>query len=496
MALIHKATMNLNILKRIPWLAIFATVTIIFVLAIVLDHINVPPRELSPYIERRASGHNQFIVDFGLWMGQTLLKLDRGEYHSHAMELTTIGAQAHALRPQVTQGTNSNIVLVSSSAETLKAIAKARPGDVITLMPGTYRFKGKYIEVSQAGTDTSRITLRAESPNTVYLEFHMLEGFKVSAPYWTFENLHIHGACQEHGNCEHAFHIVSNAAHFIARNNTIVDFNAHFKINAENQMFPDYGLIEGNTLTNSSVRKTDNPVAPIDLVAASHWQIRHNLITDFVKAGGDKISYGAFAKGAGSDNRIEQNIVICEYKLQDIPGQRVGLSLGGGGSGKHYCRDESCITEQFGSLIQSNLIASCSDDGIYINRGASTKIIHNSLIDTGGITVRFGESSALVRGNLVDGLIRSRDGGLLHAIDNLDTSAWRLYLGIHPVRNLYVNAASLVFTWNDTPPGQNIREGSSQDLCGVLRSPHPIYGAFEDFSACLIAKHGQNYFQP
>ena len=488
--------MILNFMKRIPWLAFLATVAIIILLAIVLDHINVPPRELSPYIERRASGHNHFIVDLGLWMGQTLMKLDRGEYQSHAMESMTIGAQAHESPPQITQGANANIVLVSSPAETEKAIAKARPGDVITLLPGTYRFNRKYIDVRQAGTDTARITVRAESPNTVFLEFNMLEGFKVSAPYWTFENLQIHGVCQIHGNCEHAFHIVGNATHFIARNNTIIDFNAHFKINAENQVFPDYGLIEGNTLTNSSIRKTDNPVSPIDLVAASHWQIRHNLITDFVKAGGDKISYGAFAKGAGSDNHIEQNIVICEYKLQDIPGQRVGLSLGAGGSGKKYCRDESCITEQYGSLIQSNLIASCSDDGIYINRAASTKIIHNSLIDTGGITVRFGESSAEVRENLVDGIIRTRNGGLLHATDNFDTSAWRLYFGMHPVRNLFVNAPSLVFTWNDTPPVQNITEGSSQDLCGVLRSPNPIYGAFEDFSACLKAKDANNAFRP
>jgi hypothetical protein len=74
--------------------------------------------------------------------------------------------------------------------------------------------------------------------------------------------------------------------------------------------------------------------------------------------------------------------------------------------------------------------------------------LHNTLINTGGISVRFVESSANVQGNLVDGLIRTRDGGLLRAADNFDTSASRLYLGVYPVRNLYVNAAAMVFTWS------------------------------------------------
>ena len=94
------------------------------------------------------------------------------------------------------------------------------------------------------------------------------------------------------------------------------------------------------------MRDTANPVTPIDLVAASHWTIRGNLITDFIKGGGDRISYGAFAKGAGAHNVFEQNVVVCEAHAARTPGQRVGLSLGGGGTGKPYCRDGRCIIEQ------------------------------------------------------------------------------------------------------------------------------------------------------
>lgn len=69
----------------------------------------------------------------------------------------------------------------------------------------------------------------------------------MSVPLWTFENLHVRDICQEHANCKHAFHIVGKAAHLVVRNNAIVDFNVHFKISAENRVFLDYGLIEGNT---------------------------------------------------------------------------------------------------------------------------------------------------------------------------------------------------------------------------------------------------------
>ena len=472
-------------LKRISWLVVCATIAMVIALSFSLERMRIPPRELSPYIVHRADGHNPHIVELGNWLAQTLLTLDRGATQPQTSDTWRIGAQKPAVRP-LSQPDSTTAVLVATPAELTKALAQARAGDVITILPGVYHFEGvAYLAIAQPGTAAAHITVRAERPDTVFLEFDMNEGFKVSAPYWTFENLHIRGVCKEQAFCEHAFHIVGKAAHFTARNNTIVDFNAHFKINGEDRNFPDDGLIDGNTLTNTRARQTDQPVTPIDLVAASHWRISHNLITDFIKAQGDRISYGAFVKGGGADNRIEQNIVLCEHQLQNLPGQRVGLSLGGGGTGPQYCRDRRCITEQDGGIIQSNLIASCSDDGIYLNRAATSKVLHNTLIDTGGISVRFVETSADVQGNLVDGLIRARNGSVLRVTDNLATSATRLYLGLHPVRDLFINAAAMNFMWKARPPVRGSVDSPIPDLCGAARTSHPSYGAFEDFSACM-----------
>ncbi len=474
-----------NHLKRFTWIALLIIATAAALLAFALENIGVPPRSLSPYVERRASGHNPLIVGIGEWVGQSLMAADRGKHQLHNRESLRIGAQTNEAPLMVANNASITPVFVASVKEAAEAIAHAHPGDVITFMPGTYRLRGPDMIASQPGTKTAGITVRAAHPGTVILELNAAEGFLVSAPYWTFENLTIRGVCKVHSYCEHAFHVTAKAMHFTARNNTILDFNAHFKINGGGGYMPDHGLIEGNTLSNTSVRETTHSVTLIDLVAASHWVIRRNLISDFIKGQGDKISYGAFAKGAGSNNKFEQNIVLCEHLLQGVPGQRVGLSLGGGATGKAYCRDKRCITEQDGGVIQSNLIASCSDDGIYLNRAATSTILHNTLIDTGGITVRFPETSADVEGNLIDGTIRNKDDGLLRATDNIETTMTRLYLGLHPVRELYADPTALNFLWSGSPLRRNAVNPVPLDLCGMQRPAMPAYGAFENFSACL-----------
>jgi hypothetical protein len=142
-------------------------------------------------------------------------------------------------------------------------------------------------------------------------------------------------------------------------------------------------------------------------------------------------------------------------------------------------------------VIQANLIAFCSDDGIYINRSAASKILHNTLIDTGGIVVRFAESSADIEGNLVDGAIRNRNGGVVRGEDNLETATVQLYLGMHPVRDLYANAESLDLRWKSNPPRRTTAGPAPLDLCGKSQAAAAALGAFEEFSDCLGAKTGQ-----
>jgi hypothetical protein len=458
--------------------------------ALYLQGLGVAPRALGPYLGKRSEGHNLVITGVGDWLRGALLSLDRGSGSAWLLPPLVVGAQRAGV-PSVpcdeAEGPCRATPRYVNTAEELRAAVKsAQAGDVITLLPGVYRFDGATVAAQAEGRAEAPVTVRAEEPGTATIEFNNGEGFAVTGPYWRFENLTIAGACKEDAQCEHAFHVSGRADHFAAVNNTIRDFNAHFKINGSDGSFPDQGLIEHNTLANSSPRKTANPVTPIDLVGANGWIIRANVITDFVKDGGDHVSYGAFAKGGASGTTFEGNVVVCEQRLQNMPGQRVGLSFGGGATGKAYCRDRHCVTEHDHGIMRDNLIASCSDAGIYVNSGADTHIVHNTLLDTGGVDVRFPESGADVIGNLVDGTIRARNGARVRALDNMDTPIAYLYAGYHPVRKLFASSQDFDLHWKAEAP-RRAQPGRSLDLCGKRRPVWASYGAFEDFSGCVKA---------
>ena len=448
-----------------------------------LDRAGVRPGALAAYVEQRSSGHNRLIVGAGQLVGSSLRALERGPA-AEAAGLPDLARLAIGAQPQAVGEAGPAAAIVHDVDALRAAMARAAPGAVITLAPGVYDIRGSSLGASRPGSAAAPVVVRAAQPGSVELFSTVQVTIKVDAPHWRFENLTIHGACRRAADCEHAFHVVGAASGFAALNNRIDGFNAHFKINGVRGRFPDHGLIEGNSLSNPGARATARPVTPIDLVAASGWTVRGNVISNFVKLGGNRVSYGAFAKGGGGDNVFERNLVWCEPGLKGRRGQQVGLSLGGGGTGQRVCRDGRCITEQDRGVIRANLIVGCSDAGIYLNRAADSRIEDNTLIDTGGIDVRYPASSALVDGNLVDGAIRSRDDGLLRLGDNRSTPVWQSYLGWHPVRNLFAAPTQGDFDWAGAPPGRSGAGVPRVDLCGVTRAPARAVGAFEDFGAC------------
>jgi Right handed beta helix region len=467
------------------WLAVLAVPLVLAAAAgagslYYLQSEGATPRALAPYILKRTSGHNSVITGTGRFTATTLLRLDRGDMDPYTPPALTLGAQ-----PEGGGTPAGNERIVGSSEEAWRAIASATAGDVITLLPGDYELR-RTVYARRPGNARAPVVVRAAQPGTVRIAINTREGFAVMAPYWRFENLALRGVCRSDSNCEHAFHITGDAHHFVARNNTLRDFNAHFKINGARGNFPDHGLIESNTLGNSAPRRTALPVTPIDLVAASHWTIRANLIHDFIKADGNRISYGAFAKGAAEGTVFERNVVLCEAALTGQPGQRIGLSFGGGGTGKRYCRDGRCITEHDGGIMRANLIAGCSDVGVYLNSAANTQVFDNTLLDTAGVQVRFPTSSATLAGNLVDGPLRADEGGVLRGEDNLSTPIWQLYLGHHPQRGLFADPARLDLRWRDDAPRRDAGH-PAPGLCGSERGTQRAYGAFDEFGRCLGA---------
>lgn len=468
-------------------------IVIILVVALsvplVIHRVNVSPRLLGPYLERRASGHNALVV----WTGRTAVRvlrwLDRGDLSPRAE------FPPWAPSPAVTTTLQpfTRKVLITDATQLPSALVDARPGDALVFAPGTYRFSGRAITVNRPGRADAPVAMRTERPGTVTLEFALLEGFHVSAPHWIFENLTVVGVCTVHSECEHAFHVVGGATNIVIRNNELRDFNAHIKVNGRGGRFPDNGRIEGNRIFNSTVRRTSAPVTPIDLVAVHNWRIEGNLIADFVKAGGDFTSYGGFAKGGGEGNVFARNVVLCEHRLRGHDGgkgRRIGLSFGGGSTDPLVCRDARCAVEHEGGVMQNNLIASCSDNGIYLNRAARTQLVHNTLIDTAGINVRFGESAAQLVGNWLDGPVAARDGGTLTEQDNHSARLLSSYLGLARRHSPFAAAEALDLRWSGTPRRGHALPDAGLDLCGTTRPARPALGAFENIEPCSIS-HGR-----
>ena len=394
--------------------------------------------------------------------------------------LPTLGKGQQAESPPLLPGQSPTPdIYVATPQELVRAFITVQAGQTILLAPGNYRIN-QNLTTRAGGVAAQRITLRASQPGQVQIEFNAQEGFIVAHPYWVFENLTIRGFCQPQSICEHAFHVVGNGADLVVRNNKIVDFNSHLKINGLEGNWPDNGLLEHNTITNTASRSTESPATPFDLVGANRWQVLDNMVSNFVKDGSNGISYGIFMKGASSGGRIERNLVICTPQEVTQPGARVGISFGGGTTGKAYCRDQLCNAEHTSGLAANNIVAHCNDFGIDINRSQSIVIAHNTLINTAGIDVR-DAASAKLYGNLLEGRISQRNGGQaaleLNKISNL--------------RDVFVDPNNLNLSWRKLPDKIPSMRLVPNDFYGQPRQGRTPPGALANPRNGLHVKNNQ-----
>ena len=365
---------------------------------------NRSPQELIRYAMRRLEGHTK--LETVLLPPLTWLQR-RYEREPNLSTIPSLGkGQQSKLHPG--PASDAQVWHVDTPQGIREALSKATAGTYIVVRPGLYLFD-RNLYLGQDGTATAPITLLALQPGSVWFEFSQLDGILVDRPHWVFENLNIRGACAQQHDCEHAFHVVGRASHTTIRNNLLVDFNAHIKVNGHQGEWPDHGLATWNTLINRSPRNTDRSVTPFDLVGANHWVFAHNLVANFVKVGGNRVSYGIFMKGGGESGLIADNVVICTPAHISQPGIRVGISLGGGGSAPQYCRNVDCNRDEHTKgVVRNNLVMHCNDSGLDINNSNSASLINNQLLNTSGITLR-GQSSSILQGNEYEGILAVRD---------------------------------------------------------------------------------------
>jgi parallel beta-helix repeat protein len=318
-------------------------------------------------------------------------------------------------------------VPVATAGELTAAIGAAQAGDRIVLADGSYALTAN-VSCSANGTAQAPIEVVAKNVLGAKITFAALEGFKVSGAYWHFEGLDVKGVCAVDSDCEHAFHVTGAAKGFWLRRSRVVDFNAQLKVNAAQianvWTAPDDGLVEGNELFDTKARNTSNPTTKLNIDTGDRWIVRANYIHDYQKGGGDGVSYAAFMKSGGKSGVFERNLVVCSKSFTG--GTRIGLSFGGGGTANQFCApaydaNTPCDPEHTDGTLRNNVIASCSDVGIYLNEAKNTKVLFNTLVATAGIDFRFASSTGIAVGNVLDAKIRARDQGSFTGSQNLES---------------------------------------------------------------------------
>lgn len=393
------------------------------------------PGEGVRYLKRRLDHHDKLEAVFVPLLDWVQRRVER------PVDLADVPTLGRGPRLQTgVAAVSGNDHYVRNVDELSRALMNATAGQTVTLAPGTYAVAQR-LRTGHPGTPAEPIIVRPAERGTALLKVTATMAIRMTQPYWVVEGLDFQGVCKVHDDCEHALQIVGAARDVVVRDNRMRDFNAHLKVNGEGDNFPDNGRIEFNLLSNSTPRHTVRSVVPIDIVAASGWQVTDNLISNIVKSGGNGVAFAAFMKGGGSDGVFERNLVVCTPRDISQPGVRVGLSFGGGGTGTPYCRDQRCVSEFSGGVARHNIIAHCNDSGLDVNTAVQTLLQNNTLINTAGIQLRGEPSSAEVRDNLLDGAIRARKGSQLDARDNLvaDTRDW------------FRDADGLGLAWRQTP---------------------------------------------
>ncbi|OAN11357.1 hypothetical protein A3K86_20630 [Photobacterium jeanii] len=389
----------------------------------------------------------------------------------------------------------SNSIFVTNEDQLIKAINKAKPGDEIVVKNGSYYLEQKRINTSlHYPTSAKPIILRAETAGEVRLELTTLEGLLLSRPNWIVTGFKFIGNCQPH--CEHAMHVVADADNLVISHNEFVDFNAAIKVNGVNQDFPDFGTIAYNYFYFTEPSKASSSVTPINLDMGNDWTIKNNIIRDFIKLGGNRVSYGAFIKAGSHNGIMENNLIACNTTNNDYGGYQIGLSLGGGGM-KRANRRNKAAYETNHSVIRNNIIMHCNDVGVYVNKGKNSIVNNNILYNTRGIDVRFKESDAIVTNNVLSGDIRERDSGIattsnnqvlepnfLHGSDKLDG------LFKAPAVGDFTPSKKLTAESSPYPIAENLAVSAYstglKDFCGnPILEQDQFLGAFKNALSCF-----------
>jgi hypothetical protein len=285
---------------------------------------------------------------------------------------------------------STNVISVNNTNTLLAAIATAKAGQVIALEDGTYSVN-QNIGLNVDGTQAARIFIRAKNRRKAVIEFCSTEGFKVNAPYWIIEGLTIRGICPDNndGANEHAFHIVGKADATLLRDNEVINFKSHVKLNGarDNDSMPyrfpnDVGFV-GNIFRYAKPLGGAVPHNALNIDGGKRHFARRNAFVDMATSIPEqRHASSIYFKMVATDFVVEQNLVVCEKHVKAFADRR-GIYSGDAGMGSPFCSNPDCTNRN--GLYRNNIIWGCkgqgNSNGILVNNEAVTLYEHNTVHD-------------------------------------------------------------------------------------------------------------------
>lgn len=319
----------------------------------------------------------------------------------------------------------SRVRTVRSAADLQDAVRAARADSTIVLEEGTYDLAGT-LEVQVPG-----LTIRGRSADpakTIIRGSGMLGdgvgvALAIGAPRVTVAHLSI-GLVRFHG-----IQVRGEAGAHAARIYGVRLFDAGQQLLkgsfAPNGQTADQGRVECSTFEYTDHAPSDYTNG-IDLIGMKDWVIRDNR---FLRIRGPRETRSfagpaILAWGNSEGTIVERNVVIDCFR---------GIALGLGPGAFNQPRGGPTQVDHRGGLIRNNVVVNLNhwaDEGIEANAAPDVRVEFNTVLVEGqlqwSISLRFPQTTAVVRNNLTSRRILSRNGGNFQPEGNVEgaTRTW------------------------------------------------------------------------
>jgi hypothetical protein len=282
-------------------------------------------------------------------------------------------------------------VTVANGADLSNAVSSAAPGDVITLLDGTY-FVSAPLDARAAGSAAAPIkVVTAHGPHaaTIVAQGAAEEPVKISGAWWLFDGVDFSGG-------RFGVRLVGGGSDAVVRNATFID-NAVAGLRADcggpdASPHCDRGRLEAVSVRRSAV-PNECSFSGVELVGAEDWTIHALAVRDLAGddfACGSNLALTAVAV-RGNSKRLTLDTVV-------VRGGLLGLALGP--SSQNPCEVRGAVDPGNGlctiptpcalqtSLVSNGVVWLAAREAIQLSNACDVRIHNVTLWNNGGATPR------------------------------------------------------------------------------------------------------------